>query len=64
MWWFHGILQEPEAVDLSPAVQMSCDDTSVEKAVYAAVSKYNENLSVGHKMVLFQILNVTKVHGL
>uniref|UniRef100_A0A3Q3VTF8 Cystatin kininogen-type domain-containing protein n=1 Tax=Mola mola TaxID=94237 RepID=A0A3Q3VTF8_MOLML len=57
MLCFHYILQEPEAVSPKPDVPMFCDDPSVEKAVYSAVSKYNKKLNVGNKLALFQILN-------
>lgn len=64
MLCFHYILQEPEAVSPKPDVPMFCDDPSVEKAVYSAVSKYNKKLNVANKLALFQILNASKVHGL
>uniref|UniRef100_A0A3Q3VMR2 Cystatin kininogen-type domain-containing protein n=1 Tax=Mola mola TaxID=94237 RepID=A0A3Q3VMR2_MOLML len=48
------------AVSPKPDVPMFCDDPSVEKAVYSAVSKYNKKLNVGNKLALFQILNASK----
>ncbi|XP_061594608.1 kininogen-1 [Cololabis saira] len=49
-----AIGQEPEAV------QAFCDDPAVEKAVHSALHKFNEQLSSGHKLALFQILSAGK----
>lgn len=42
-------------------VRIFCDDQSVEKAVHSAVEKFNQGLTVGHKMALYQIVSATKV---
>ncbi|XP_068449400.1 kininogen-1 [Clinocottus analis] len=49
-----------QALDVQPGVLIFCDDPSVEKAVHSAVDKFNERLSTGHKLALFQILSASK----
>ncbi|KAM6922048.1 kininogen-1 [Xenentodon cancila] len=44
-------------------VQVFCDDPSVEKAVHNALHKFNERLSAGHKLALFQILSARKAEN-
>uniref|UniRef100_G3NS23 Cystatin kininogen-type domain-containing protein n=1 Tax=Gasterosteus aculeatus aculeatus TaxID=481459 RepID=G3NS23_GASAC len=41
-------------------VLIFCDDPSVQQAVSSAVSKFNERLSTGHKLALFQTLSASK----
>lgn len=50
-----------EAAEVQSGVLIFCDDPSVEKAVHSAVDKFNERLSTGHKLALFQILKASKV---
>lgn len=40
---------------------MFCDDAFVEKAVISAVEKFNERLTTGNKLALFQIQSASKV---
>lgn len=47
------LLQEP--------VKVFCDDVFVEKAVSSAVEKFNERLTTGNKLALFQIQSASKV---
>ncbi|XP_054459064.1 kininogen-1 [Anoplopoma fimbria] len=49
-----------QALDVQPGVLIFCDDASVETAVNSAVNKFNERLSTGHKLALFQILTASK----
>ncbi|XP_040895665.1 kininogen-1 isoform X2 [Toxotes jaculatrix] len=49
-----------ETVEVQPGVLIFCDDPSVEKAVHSAVHKFNERLSTGHKLALFQIQTASK----
>ncbi|KAM8875529.1 kininogen-1 isoform 2-T2 [Spinachia spinachia] len=49
-----------QALDVEPGVLIFCDDPSVQQAVSSAVSKFNERLSTGHKLALFQILSSSK----
>uniref|UniRef100_A0A3B4G8A6 Kininogen-1-like n=1 Tax=Pundamilia nyererei TaxID=303518 RepID=A0A3B4G8A6_9CICH len=49
-----------EAAEVQSGVLIFCDDPSVEKAVHSAVDKFNERLSTGHKLALFQILKASK----
>lgn len=44
-----------------PGVQVFCDDPSVEKAVQSALHKFNERLTIGYKLALFQIRSARKV---
>lgn len=60
--YFFNLVQE--AQDAQPGVLIFCDDPSVEKATSSAVHKFNENLSTGHKLALFQILRASKVQWL
>ncbi|KAK2835173.1 hypothetical protein Q5P01_015657 [Channa striata] len=41
-------------------VLVFCDDPTVEKAVSSAVHKFNEKLTTGHKLALYQILTASK----
>lgn len=47
-------------VEVQPGVLIFCDDPSVEKAVSSAMQKFNERLTTGHKLALFQILTASK----
>ncbi|KAL6108328.1 kng1 [Pungitius sinensis] len=49
-----------QALDVQPGVLIFCDDPSVQLAVSSAVSKFNERLSTGHKLALFQTLSASK----
>ncbi|XP_031589657.1 kininogen-1 isoform X1 [Oreochromis aureus] len=49
-----------EAAEVQSGVLIFCDDPSVQKAVHSAVDKFNERLSTGHKLALFQILKASK----
>ncbi|XP_006797848.1 kininogen-1 [Neolamprologus brichardi] len=49
-----------EAAEVQSGVLIFCDDPSVEKAVHSAVDEFNERLSTGHKLALFQILKASK----
>ncbi|XP_073332050.1 kininogen-1 [Pagrus major] len=49
-----------EVTEVPPGVLIFCDDPSVEKAVNSAVTKFNENLSAGNKLALFQIVTASK----
>lgn len=51
-------------LEVQSGVLIFCDDQSVEKAVSSAVSKFNDGLSIGHKLALYQILSATKVRQL
>lgn len=55
-FWVSLLLQEP--------VKVSCEDPSVEKAVSSAVEKFNEKLTTGNKLALFQIQSASKVWDL
>ncbi|XP_034387105.1 kininogen-1 [Cyclopterus lumpus] len=56
----HSSVFGQEASDVQPGVLIFCDDPSVEKAVHSAVNKFNERLSTGHKLALFQTLTASK----
>lgn len=47
------LLQEP--------VKVFCDDLDVERAAASAVEKFNERLTTGNKLALFQIQSASKV---
>uniref|UniRef100_A0A3B4UVK5 Kininogen-1-like n=1 Tax=Seriola dumerili TaxID=41447 RepID=A0A3B4UVK5_SERDU len=49
-----------QVMDVQPGVLIFCDDPSVEKAVSSALHKFNEKLSTGHKLALYQILTASK----
>ncbi|KAG7239939.1 hypothetical protein INR49_028134, partial [Caranx melampygus] len=49
-----------QQVDVQPGVLIFCDDPSVDKAVSSAVHKFNERLSTGYKLALYQILTASK----
>uniref|UniRef100_A0A8C2ZA35 Cystatin kininogen-type domain-containing protein n=1 Tax=Cyclopterus lumpus TaxID=8103 RepID=A0A8C2ZA35_CYCLU len=55
-----GLLCLHSSVFGQPGVLIFCDDPSVEKAVHSAVNKFNERLSTGHKLALFQTLTASK----
>ncbi|XP_068599890.1 kininogen-1 [Brachionichthys hirsutus] len=44
-----------------PGVLMFCDDPSVTEAVSGAVSKFNERMSSGNKLALFQVQTASKM---
>ncbi|XP_051232190.1 kininogen-1 isoform X2 [Dicentrarchus labrax] len=56
----HSSVFGQETVEVQPGVLIFCDDPSVEKAVNSAVHKFNERLTTGHKLALFQILTASK----
>lgn len=62
VFFFGNLVQE--AQDAQPGVLIFCDDASVEKAASSAVHKFNENLSTGNQLALFQILSASKVQWL
>uniref|UniRef100_A0A673CTX0 Cystatin kininogen-type domain-containing protein n=1 Tax=Sphaeramia orbicularis TaxID=375764 RepID=A0A673CTX0_9TELE len=47
-------------MEVQPGVLIFCDDPTVETAVSSAMNKFNEGISTGHKLALFQILSATK----
>ncbi|KAM4549472.1 kininogen-1 [Odontesthes bonariensis] len=49
-----------EAEGGQSGVLIFCDDPTVENAVTSAIRKFNERLSFGNKMALFQILSARK----
>ncbi|XP_041646539.1 kininogen-1 [Cheilinus undulatus] len=55
-----GLLCLHSSVFGQDAVQVFCDDSSVEKAVHSAVSKFNEGMSTGHILALYQIHSASK----
>ncbi|XP_067369065.1 kininogen-1 isoform X1 [Channa argus] len=56
----HSSAWGQDAVNVQPGVLIFCDDPSVEKAVSSAVTKFNEKLTNGHKLALYQILTASK----
>lgn len=44
-------------------MKVFCDDASVEKAVGSAVEKFNERLTTGNKLALYQIQSASKVRA-
>ncbi|XP_026179370.1 kininogen-1 [Mastacembelus armatus] len=56
----HSSVFVQETVEVEPGVLIFCDDPSVEKAVSSAVHKFNERISSGYKLALFQILTASK----
>ncbi|XP_037626094.1 kininogen-1 [Sebastes umbrosus] len=48
------------ALDVQPGVLIFCDDPSVENAVSSAVNTFNERMSTGHQLALYQILSASK----
>ncbi|XP_077441318.1 kininogen-1 [Vanacampus margaritifer] len=46
--------------DVQPGVHIFCDDPSVERAVTNALHAFNDKLTTGYKLALFQILTATK----
>uniref|UniRef100_A0A4W6F751 Cystatin kininogen-type domain-containing protein n=1 Tax=Lates calcarifer TaxID=8187 RepID=A0A4W6F751_LATCA len=51
----HSSVLGQEAVESGPVVPMFCDNPVAEKAASNAVHKFNEKLSTGYKLALFQI---------
>ncbi|XP_016898784.1 kininogen-1 isoform X2 [Cynoglossus semilaevis] len=51
------------AADVQPSVSVPCDDPSVEKVVSNAVHKFNERITIGHHLALFQIRRVSKTES-
>lgn len=49
-----------DAVEAQRGVLVFCDDPSVQKAVTSALHKFNDRLSTGYKLALFQILSASK----
>ncbi|XP_049911936.1 kininogen-1 [Epinephelus moara] len=49
-----------QALDVQPGVLIFCDDPSVVMAVNSAVNKFNDRLSTGYKLALYQILTASK----
>ncbi|KAM9358416.1 kininogen-1 [Symphorus nematophorus] len=49
-----------QVAEVQSGVLIFCDDPSVEKAVHSAVHKFNEGLTTGNKLALFQILTASK----
>ncbi|XP_032381531.1 kininogen-1 isoform X2 [Etheostoma spectabile] len=49
-----------QVLDVQPGILIFCDDPSVKIAVNSAVNKFNEKLSTGNKLALFQILTASK----
>ncbi|XP_070816973.1 kininogen-1 [Chaetodon trifascialis] len=56
----HNSVFGQDAAGDHQSVLIFCDDPLVEKAVHSAVHKFNEELSSGHKLALFQILRGSK----
>ncbi|XP_029988223.1 kininogen-1-like [Sphaeramia orbicularis] len=56
----HSLVHGQDAVEVQPGVLIFCDDPTVETAVSSAMNKFNEGISTGHKLALFQILSATK----
>ncbi|KAM7409232.1 hypothetical protein PAMA_000950 [Pampus argenteus] len=60
----HSSVFGQDTVEVGPGVLIFCDDPAVEKAVTSAVHKFNERLTTGHKLALFEILTASKSdHG-
>uniref|UniRef100_A0A3Q2NTA1 Kininogen 1 n=1 Tax=Fundulus heteroclitus TaxID=8078 RepID=A0A3Q2NTA1_FUNHE len=51
------------AVEPQQGVLIFCDDPSVQSAVTSALHKFNERLSTGYKLALFQILKASKAES-
>lgn len=57
----HGaVFGQDAAAAPPPGILMFCDNPSVEKAVTSALHKFNEGVTSGHKLALFQILTASK----
>nr|XP_046247334.1 kininogen-1 isoform X2 [Scatophagus argus] len=56
----HSAVFGQEAAEVQSDVLVFCDDPAVEKAAASAVHKFNERLSSGNKLALFQILTASK----
>ncbi|KAM8883002.1 kininogen-1 [Synchiropus picturatus] len=60
-----AILQDPrgsaqEATAFPPRAPVFCDDHAVQKAAVSAVSAFNQKLSYGPQLALFQVLSASK----
>ncbi|XP_047230261.1 kininogen-1 [Girardinichthys multiradiatus] len=51
------------AVEAQRGVLIFCDDPSVQKAVTSALHKFNDRLTTGYKLALFQILSASKAEN-
>lgn len=56
----HSSVLGQEVAEVPPGVLIFCDDPSVQKAVNSAVTKFNEKLTTGNKLALFQIVTASK----
>ncbi|XP_034529277.1 kininogen-1 isoform X2 [Notolabrus celidotus] len=56
----HSSVFGQDAAQDPTGVLIFCDDPSVERAAHSAVSKFNEGMSTGHNLALFQILSARK----
>ncbi|XP_071368560.1 kininogen-1 [Centroberyx affinis] len=56
----HSWVLGQEAAEVQSGVLVFCDDPAVEMAVSNALDKFNENVVVGNKMALYQILSASK----
>ncbi|CAJ1061038.1 kininogen-1 isoform X2 [Xyrichtys novacula] len=56
----HSAVFGQDAVESLNGVLIFCDDPSVERAVHSAVHKFNERLSSGHLLALYQMLSASK----
>ncbi|CAG5863288.1 unnamed protein product [Menidia menidia] len=56
----HSFAFGQEAVEDQSGVLIFCDDSFVDMAVTTAIRQFNEGLSSGHKLALFQILSARK----
>ncbi|XP_047443259.1 kininogen-1 [Mugil cephalus] len=56
----HSSVFGQDADQFQLGVLVFCDDPSVDKAVGSALEKFNEKLSTGHKLALFQVLTASK----
>ncbi|XP_023154645.2 kininogen-1 [Amphiprion ocellaris] len=55
-----GLLCLHSSVFSQPGVLIFCDDPSVEMAINSAVTKFNERLTTGHKLAVYQTLTASK----
>merc|ERR1712002_199200 len=56
----HGSVFVRDAVEAHPGVLVFCDDPAVDKAVTSALHEFNERVTTGYKLALYQILTATK----
>merc|ERR1712002_1148623 len=52
----HGSVFVRDAVEAHPGVLVFCDDPAVDKAVTSALHVFNERVTTGYKLALYQIL--------